>query len=263
LHGAIRWSLFAGGKGVRPALVIASGRTFGAEDDGLLTTAAAIELIHTYSLVHDDLPSMDDDDLRRGRETCHKKFGEATAILAGDVMQTLAFGAIASDKALPAGLRADIIAMIADASGTPSGMVSGQQLDLDAEGAEIMLTDLENIHRQKTGALIVASVRAGALIGGADDDEMASAEEYARALGLLFQVTDDLLDVTQATVTLGKTAGKDAAAKKATYPALIGIDAARALGEKLKQTAREALARVHRDTTLLDGLLVTVANRTN
>jgi len=170
LHEAIRWSLFAGGKRIRPALVIATGRAFGADDKKLITTAAAIELIHAYSLVHDDLPSMDDDDLRRGRPTCHKKFDEATAILAGDVMQTLAFGAIASDSSLPAELRAELISMISAAAGTPSGMVSGQQLDLDAEGAEISVADLENIHHQKTGALITASAKAGALIGGASRD---------------------------------------------------------------------------------------------
>ena len=163
LHEAVRWSLFAGGKRVRPALVMASGRTFGAADEDLLTTAAAIELIHTYSLVHDDLPSMYDDDLRRGRATCHKKFDEATAILAGDVMQTMAFGAIAGDESLTPDLRARLIAMIAAAAGTPNGMVSGQQLDLDAEGAKIGVGDLENIHHQKTGAIITASARAGAM----------------------------------------------------------------------------------------------------
>jgi geranylgeranyl pyrophosphate synthase len=263
LHEAVRWSLFAGGKRVRPALLIASGRTFGAEDDRLLTTAAAIELIHTYSLVHDDLPSMDDDDLRRGRATCHKQFGEATAILAGDVMQTLAFSAIAGDESLAPQLRVQLISAIADASGTPNGMVSGQQLDLDAEGAGISISELENIHRQKTGALISASAKAGAMIGGASGDEMAAIEKYARALGLLFQVTDDLLDVTQVTETLGKTAGKDAVADKATYPSLVGMDETRALAERLKVTAGEALNRLDRDTSLLAGLVEMVANRTN
>jgi geranylgeranyl pyrophosphate synthase len=263
LHEAVRWSLFAGGKRVRPALLIASGRTFGAEDEKLLTTAAAIELIHTYSLVHDDLPSMDDDDLRRGRATCHKQFGEATAILAGDVMQTLAFGAIAGDGSLTPELRVKLISAIADAAGTPNGMVSGQQLDLDAEGAGISISDLENIHRQKTGALVTASAKAGAMIGGATGDEMAAIEEYARALGLLFQVTDDLLDVTQVTETLGKTAGKDAAAEKATYPSLLGVDETRALAIRLKVMADEPLNRLDRDTSLLAGLVGMIANRTN
>lgn len=261
LHAAVRWSLFAGGKRVRPALVIASGRTFGADDEKLLTTAAASELIHTYSLVHDDLPSMDNDDLRRGRATCHKRFNEATAILAGDVMQTLAFSSIAGDESLTSKLRVRLISRIADASGTPRGMVSGQQLDLDAEGATITLANLENIHRQKTGALITASATAGAMIGGASDEEIAIIEEYARELGLLFQLTDDILDVTQATDTLGKTAGKDAATEKATYPSLVGIEETRRLAEEFRTRATEALDRMNRDTALLRGLLEMVANR--
>lgn len=261
LHAAVRWSLFAGGKRVRPALVIASGRTFGADDEKLLTTAAASELIHTYSLVHDDLPSMDNDDLRRGRATCHKRFNEATAILAGDVMQTLAFSSIAGDESLTSKLRVRLISRIADASGTPRGMVSGQQLDLDAEGATITLADLENIHRKKTGALITASATAGAMIGGASDEEIAIIEEYARELGLLFQLTDDILDVTQATDTLGKTAGKDAATEKATYPSLVGIEETRRLAEEFRTRATEALDRMNRDTALLRGLLEMVANR--
>jgi len=261
LHEAVRWSLFAGGKRVRPALVIACGRAFGADDEKLITTAAAIELIHTYSLVHDDLPSMDDDDLRRGRATCHKKFGEATAILAGDVMQTLAFGAIAGDVAISPELRVMLIELISEAAGTPTGMVSGQQLDLDAEGAEITTNELENIHRQKTGALITASAVAGAIIGGASNVKIAAVEDYARSLGLLFQMTDDILDVTQGTETLGKTAGKDAAMQKATYPSIVGLDATRRLANDLETTAIEALGRVDRDTNLLKRLLEIVANR--
>ncbi|HEV7698951.1 MAG TPA: farnesyl diphosphate synthase [Pyrinomonadaceae bacterium] len=262
LHEAIHWSLFAGGKRIRPALVIATGRTFGAVDEKLLRTAAAIELIHTYSLVHDDLPSMDDDDLRRGRETCHKKFGEATAILAGDVMQTLAFKTIADDDSLDSDLRARLISLIADAAGTPNGMVSGQQLDLSAEGRAISIDELENIHCQKTGALIVASATSGAIIGEATDDELASVEEFARALGLLFQVTDDLLDVTQPTDALGKTAGKDRAAEKATYPSLCGIEQTKRLADELARTANYSLAGIDRDTTVLRGLVDMVATRT-
>jgi len=261
LHEAVRWSLFAGGKRVRPALVIACGRAFGADDEKLITTAAAIELIHTYSLVHDDLPSMDDDDLRRGRATCHKKFGEATAILAGDVMQTLAFGAIARDVAISPEFRVRLIELISKAAGTPTGMVSGQQLDLDAEGAETTTNELENIHRQKTGALITASAVAGAIIGGSSDVEVAAVEDYARALGLLFQMTDDILDVTQGTETLGKTAGKDAAAEKTTYPSLIGLEETRRLADELRTTAAAALGRLDPDTTLLKGLLHQVAKR--
>ncbi|HTH50530.1 MAG TPA: farnesyl diphosphate synthase [Pyrinomonadaceae bacterium] len=263
LHEAIRWSLFAGGKRVRPALVIAAGRTFGAQDEKLLDTAAAIELIHTYSLVHDDLPSMDDDDLRRGRATCHRKFDEATAILAGDVMQTIAFKTIAEDEGLDSTLRVKLIAMIADSSGTPRGMVSGQQFDLDAEGAENTIDELENIHRQKTGALISVSAKAGAIIGGANDRELAGVDEYSRALGLLFQVTDDLLDVTQPTEKLGKTAGKDVTAKKATYPGLLGVDQTRRLADELRAAATRALSSLNPDTTLLAGLVEMVASRTS
>jgi farnesyl diphosphate synthase len=261
LHEAIRWSVFAGGKRVRPALVIACGKTFGADDKRLITTAAAIELIHTYSLVHDDLPSMDDDDLRRGRATCHKQYGEATAILAGDAMQTLAFGGIARDQSLPTELRAKLITMISEAAGTPLGMVSGQHLDISAEGATITIDELENIHLQKTGALITASARAGAVIAGASEAELLAVADYARALGLLFQLTDDLLDVTEPTETLGKTAGKDAAAAKSTYPALLGIQGARSLAEELQVTAAAALDRIDRDTGLLEGLLRMVAER--
>jgi geranylgeranyl pyrophosphate synthase len=263
LHEAVRWSLFAGGKRIRPALVLAVGNAFNAGTADLVRTAAAIELIHTYSLVHDDLPAMDDDGLRRGRATCHVQFDEATAILAGDVMQTLAFKAIASDEGLSPAVRVRVLGLIADAAGTPSGMAAGQQLDLDAEGANITVSDLETVHRQKTGALITAAAAAGAIIGGAADDELAEIEEYAQALGLLFQVTDDLLDVTQPTEVLGKTAGKDAVADKATYPALLGLDETRRLAAQLSSAATASLDRIQRDTSLLQGLVEMVASRTN
>jgi len=263
LHEAVRWSVFGGGKRVRPALVFAAGRAFGADGEKLLKTAAAIELIHTYSLVHDDLPAMDDDDLRRGRATCHRQFGEATAILAGDVMQTLAFHTLAADEQLDPQTRVRLITLIAESSGTPAGMVSGQQLDLAAEGTATTLTELENIHRQKTGALIDASLKAGAIIGGASEAEIEIIEAYASSTGLLFQVTDDLLDVTQSSETLGKTAGKDAAASKATYPGLLGLDETRRLAMELSTSAVDVLDRLDRDTSLLRGLVEMVANRTN
>src|SRR5438874_1676653 len=205
LHEAVRWSLFAGGKRIRPSLVIATGRTFGAMDEKLLTAAAAIELIHTYSLVHDDLPAMDDDDLRRGKATCHKQFGEATAILVGDALQALAYKAIANDERLSAEVRVTIISLLAKATGTPAGMVSGQQLDLDAEGQTLSIVEIEQIHSQKTGAVFTAAAKAGAIIGGAGDHEIVAIGNYASRLGLLFQITDDLLDATQETETLGKT----------------------------------------------------------
>jgi geranylgeranyl pyrophosphate synthase len=262
LHEAIRWSLFGGGKRVRPAIVYAAGKTFGAERPKLARTAAATEMIHTFSLIHDDLPAMDDDDLRRGRETCHKKYGEATAILAGDALQTLAFQAIAEDILLPGDLRLRLMSDIARASATPLGMVAGQQLDLAAEGRDVSLAELENIHACKTGALITASAVAGASIGSATNDELASIRQYASRLGLLFQITDDLLDVTQATEMLGKTAGKDEAADKATYPASLGIDGTRRMIAKVHAEAVAALDGIDAETTLLAGIADLIAGRT-
>src|SRR5256885_1120175 len=210
IHTAMRYSVFAGGKRVRPILCLESARIFTADVSASMYPACAIEFIHTYSLIHDDLPALDNDDLRRGKSTCHRQFGEATAILAGDVLQTLAFKAIADDGLLGAGTRVSIISLLAQAAGTPAGMVSGQQLDVEAEGKTLPIAEIEQIHRQKTGALFIASAKIGAIIGGAEDDEIAAVGEYSSRLGLLFQVTDDLLDVTQATEMLGKTAGKDA-----------------------------------------------------
>jgi geranylgeranyl pyrophosphate synthase len=262
LHEAIRWSLFAGGKRIRPVIVFATGQTFGASFEQLETTAAAIEMIHTYSLIHDDLPSMDDDDLRRGKATCHKQFGEATAILAGDVLQTLAFKSIAEDANLPAEIRAGLISTIATGAGTPSGMVSGQQLDLEGEGESLDINNVEQIHLQKTGALISAAAASGAIIGGASENELSSIGSYGQKLGLLFQITDDLLDVTQATETLGKTAGKDASAQKATYPSRIGIDATRSLAGQMCQEAVAILSTLNRNTDVLRSLTCMIADRT-
>lgn len=262
LHEAVRWSLFAGGKRVRPAIVMAVGDTFGAERDRLIKTAAAVEMIHTYSLIHDDLPAMDDDDLRRGRATCHKQFDEATAILTGDVLQTLAFKTIVDDTELTAEMRVQLVLLLASASGTPDGMVAGQQLDLDAEGADLGLDDVRSIHRRKTGALISAAARAGAIIGNASEPAIAAIGEYADKLGLLFQVTDDLLDVTQSTEGLGKTAGKDAAVQKATYPSLLGIDSTKAAVEAIRSEACGALDAIGRDTSLLRSLAQHLAGRT-
>jgi geranylgeranyl pyrophosphate synthase len=261
LHEAIRWSLFGGGKRIRPALLIATGETFGAEAEQLISTAAAIEMVHTYSLIHDDLPSMDNDDLRRGRATCHRQFDVATAILAGDVLQTLAFKTIAEDHRLPAEKRILLVNLLADAAGTPRGMVAGQQLDLDAEGSVPTVDAIEGIYRRKTGALISAAVAAGAMIADASIPELDALAEYAAYLGILFQMTDDLLDVTEETATLGKTAGKDAAAKKATFPALLGIDATREVASKSRQQAISALEPIKRDTTLLSIIVTAIADR--
>lgn len=261
LHEAMRWSLFAGGKRLRPALLFASGMTFGAAEIKLSSMAAAIEMIHTYSLIHDDLPSMDDDDLRRGKAACHKQFGEATAILAGDCMQTLAFKAIASDESLDEKTRLKLISLLADAAGTPVGMVSGQQLDLDAEGVALSIDEIETIHRQKTGALIAASALGGAMIGGASKAEMGAIQKYGEKLGLLFQITDDILDVTAESVTLGKTAGKDEAAGKATYSGHYGMERAREMARSIREETKAALLAIEKDTKTLLLLADSIAGR--
>jgi geranylgeranyl diphosphate synthase, type II len=254
VHSAIRWSMFAGGKRFRPALLLATGQTFGAPVEDLVRSACALEMIHTYSLIHDDLPSMDDDDLRRGRPTCHVKFGEATAILAGDALQTLAFQTIAENERLAPELRVKLIADVARAAGTPEGMVAGQALDLAAESRDVNGDELERIHHQKTGALICAAARCGAIIAGANESELAAITEYAINLGLLFQITDDLLDVTATAEDLGKTPGKDARSRKATYPAIYGIEATRAQLQRTHHIACASLQRIERPTELLGSI---------
>jgi len=251
VHSAIRWSLFAGGKRLRPALLMATAQTLGAQTEDMIRTACALEMIHTYSLIHDDLPSMDDDDLRRGQPTCHIQFGEATAILAGDALQTLAFQTVAQDDRLAAGLRVRLISEIAVAAGTPAGMVAGQARDLEAQSQQVTVAELESIHHQKTGALIRAAARCGALIAGANDVELAAFTEYATHLGLLFQITDDLLDITATAESLGKTPGKDARSRKATYPSLYGIEATRTQLEAVHQAACAALDSIGRPTNIL------------
>ena len=260
VHAAIRWSLFAGGKRFRPALLLATGQTFGAAPDDLLRTACALEMIHTYSLIHDDLPAMDDDDLRRGRPTCHVKFGEARAILAGDALQSIAFQTIAEDPALPPALRVQLISEIARAAGTPAGMVAGQSLDLDAESRNATKAELEGIHHRKTGALIRAAARCGAIIAGANE-ELPPITDYAVNLGLLFQITDDLLDVTATAEDLGKTPGKDARSRKATYPALYGMEASHAQLEVVYQATGAALERIHSSTELLRSIAEFILER--
>ena len=261
LHEAIRWSLFAGGKRIRPAIVFAACETFGASNGNPVRTAAAVEMIHTYSLIHDDLPAMDDDDLRRGKATCHKQFGEATAILAGDVLQTLAFKAIANDGTLSPDTRIRLVSLISEAAGTPDGMVAGQQLDLDAEGRQIAIDEIEAIHRRKTGAIITAAALAGAVIGGASVDELAVVSVFGGKLGLLFQITDDLLDVTQDTATLGKTAGKDAAAEKATYPGLLGVERAREAALTVYHDACAALTEIGDKAGILKAIAGRIVSR--
>ena len=251
VHRAVRWSLFAGGKRFRPLLLLATGQSLSATAGSPLDTACALEMLHTYSLIHDDLPSMDDDDLRRGRETCHIRFGEATAILAGDALQALAFQTIAEDENLEASIRARLVSEVARAAATPDGMVAGQAFDLEAESRDVSAQELERIHRLKTGALIVCAARSGAIIAGALDSELEAVTRYGAALGLLFQITDDLLDVTATAEDLGKTPGKDARSRKATYPALYGLEATRERARAAYRDACDALDTLERPMTLL------------
>jgi len=240
LHRAMRYAC-EGGKRVRALLVYATGETLGLAPDALDSAACAVELIHAYSLVHDDLPAMDDDALRRGRPTVHVAFDEATAILVGDALQALAFGVLAEDAAaLPAERRVRMLAILAQAAGS-LGMVGGQAVDLESEGRRIALERLESLHARKTGALLLACCRLAAAAAAADADTEAALCEYGRCLGLAFQVQDDVLDLTADSTALGKTAGKDLAQEKSTYPALLGVDGAREYAQALFARARAAL----------------------
>ncbi|UTA53747.1 (2E,6E)-farnesyl diphosphate synthase [Lysobacter soli] len=242
LHAAMRHAVLLGGKRMRPLLVYAAGSAFGASVDTLDAPAVAVELIHAYSLVHDDLPAMDDDALRRGQPTVHVAFDEATAVLAGDALQSLAFEVLA-DADVDATTRVELLRTLARASGA-AGMCGGQALDLAAtgNGGSLSVHALEELHALKTGALIRAAVRMGALCGGASTEELAALDRYAAALGLAFQVRDDILDIEGDSATLGKTAGKDVAQDKATFPALIGLDASRARLDELRRAMDEALS---------------------
>jgi len=262
VHQAIRWSVFAGGKRFRPALLIAAGQVFDAPVKLLLKTACALEMIHTYSLIHDDLPAMDDDELRRGRPTCHVRFDEATAILAGDALQTLAFRTISHDEDLDLGTRISLVQELSNAAGTPEGMVGGQALDVEAEARVVSGKELEDIHRRKTGALIIASARSGAIIASANESELSAITSYASQLGLLFQITDDLLDVTASVEDLGKTPGKDARSLKATYPGLYGIEETKESAARAHQSACSALSQIDRPTETLHRIADFILNRT-
>lgn len=265
LHGqaeSVRYSLSVGGKRIRPVICLATAEAAGARAEAAMPAALALELIHTFSLVHDDLPALDDDAQRRGRPSVWAAYGEATAILAGDALQTLAFQTITEDETLDASLRVRLVAELARASGTPGGMVAGQALDLAAEARSgVGAGELELIHRRKTGALIAASARAGAVIAGASDFELEAVGRFAVELGLLFQITDDLLDVTASAEDLGKTPGKDARASKATYPALYGLEAARERAREVYEAARAALDSVERPTPMLRALARLVLER--
>jgi farnesyl diphosphate synthase len=240
LHEAMRYAALDGGKRVRPLLAFAAGELFDAPRDAIERAAAAVEMIHVYSLVHDDMPCMDDDDLRRGKPTVHRRYDEAAALLVGDALQAQAFEVLAGGE-LEAARRVAMLAQLARAAGS-LGMCGGQAIDLDSVGIALSLSELEQMHRLKTGALLQAAVMLGALAGKTlQPTEHAALAAYAKAIGLAFQVVDDILDATADSATLGKTAGKDAANNKPTYVSLLGLAESLALAEKLRQDAHEAL----------------------
>jgi farnesyl diphosphate synthase len=250
---ASEYSLFNGGKRLRPLLVFLTGELFAANEHDLNKIAAAIECVHSYSLVHDDLPAMDDDDLRRGRPTCHIAFDEASAILAGDALQTLAFEIISKPMHTDANIQLKIIAELAKASGL-QGMCGGQALDIAATNRLVSQQQLERIHKLKTGALLCAAVRMGALAGNASEAQLAALSLYAEAIGLAFQVQDDILDIEGDTHTLGKPQGSDIAANKSTYPAILGLESAKQFAKDLVNQAILALQQLEGDTSRLQAV---------
>jgi len=241
LHKAMRYSLFAGGKRLRPILCLAAAEACHGSIDNALPLACSLECIHTYSLVHDDLPSMDNDDFRRGRPTCHKVFGEGIAVLAGDALLTIAFQIVSSAKAAPRYDVAILLREIAVAAGSQK-LIAGQVADLEAEGKNVKRDQLQFIHENKTAAILKSSVRLGAMSANADPKKLSAITRFGQRLGLAFQIIDDILDVTQTSEILGKSAGKDVAAKKATYPAVIGLEKSRAEARRLTRQAHNALS---------------------
>ena len=261
LREAMRYSLLAGGKRLRPILCLASCRLAGGDPDLAMPTAVALEMIHTMSLIHDDLPAMDDDDLRRGRPTNHKVHGEAKAILAGDALLTRAFEMVSlRSPGVPAERLLKVIGELSLAAGAP-GLVGGQVVDLESEGREVDLETLEYIHLHKTAALLRASVLCGALIADATDDVLAALRTYAQGIGLAFQIIDDILDVTASTDVLGKTAGKDLAADKTTYPKLLGLEESRRRADALVAQAQDALSPWRQEAAPLLALAAFITNR--
>ena len=245
LHKAMRYSLFAGGKRLRPILCLAAAEACRGRVSNALPLACALECIHTYSLVHDDLPSMDNDDYRRGRPTCHKVFGEGIAVLAGDALLTIAFEIVSRSKPAPRYDMSILLREIAVAAGSQK-LIAGQVADLEAEGRKVKRDQLRFIHENKTAAILKSSIRLGAMSANADAKKLRAVTQFGHGLGLAFQVIDDILDVTQSSEILGKSAGKDIAAKKATYPAVIGLEKSRAEARRLTRQAHDALS-VFRD----------------
>lgn len=250
LRSSMVYSIRAGGKRIRPLLVLATLTDLKVESKDALLIAASIELIHTYSLIHDDLPSMDDDDLRRGKPTNHKVYGEAIAILAGDAMQTLAFETLASLPNTDPKDAIELVRLLAVASGA-NGMVAGQVLDLEGEGKSLALPQLQEIHLNKTGALLSYCIEAGALLADLQAEEMEAIQQYARNIGIAFQIQDDILDVTSTTEALGKDAGSDESSEKTTYPMLLGLEGAKKQLEHHHAAAKESLAFLNRDDSFL------------
>jgi len=264
LAEAMRYAVFSGGKRLRPVLALAACEAFGGTDADVLEPAAALELVHTYSLVHDDLPAMDDDDLRRGRPTAHKAFGEAEAILAGDALLTLAFEILATRPVDPeaAERRGQAVALVALRAGH-AGMVGGQLADLEAERRPPAAAALEWIHRHKTGALLSASVELGALHAGASPADRAAMARFGDAVGLAFQIADDVLDRTASAEALGKTPGKDEKSGKATYPALFGIEASRSEADRLCAVALACIPKSVKEPSFLEALARYAVDRTH
>ena len=253
IHKAMRYSLFAGGKRLRPILCLAAAEACGGKTAAALPHACAMECIHTYSLIHDDLPSMDNDDLRRGRPTCHKVFGDGIAILAGDALLTIAFEIATHAKPVSRYDLRDVFREIAVAAGSRK-LIAGQVADLEAEGKRISREQVRAIHENKTAALLTASIRLGAMAANASAKQLAAVTAFGRALGLAFQVIDDILDVTQTSDKLGKSAGKDIAAQKATYPAVIGLEKSRLEARRLTRQAHTALKPLGENAAVLRAL---------
>ncbi|MDR0843086.1 MAG: polyprenyl synthetase family protein [Acidobacteriota bacterium] len=262
IHKAMRHSIFAGGKRLRPVLVLASGECLGGDRDALLHLGAAVEMMHTYSLIHDDLPALDNDDLRRGVPTCHKVFGEAMAILAGDALMTRCYQVLSELPGVTDKVRVQLVRELSYATGTVRGMIGGQVADIEAEGKPVDEATLEYIHHAKTGALLSACVRAGALAAGADEGKFETMTRFGAKLGLVFQIVDDILDVTSSSEALGKTVGKDEKAQKATYPALYGLEVSRQKAQALIDGALDDLRGFGSEAECLRGLARYFISRT-
>ncbi len=262
VHKAMRYSVFAGGKRVRPILVLASGESVGGNRSVLLYIGAALEMMHTYSLIHDDLPALDNDDLRRGLPTCHKVFGEAMAILTGDALMTRCYQILADIPGLSDAARIAVIREVAEATGTVNGMIGGQVVDLESEGGPVDADLLEYIHYSKTGALLRACVRCGAIAAGAGDREFNALSDFGDKIGLVFQIVDDILDVTSSSEVLGKTAGKDEKVQKATYPSFYGIEASRKKAGELVASAIDGIREFGEEAQPLRDLAKFIIDRT-